>query len=83
MPKRSRLRAVAITRAPAATAILTAAWPNDEVAALKQGAVGGDEISLGLVDDLDQIAADNLHYRAVERPALHPDLLDCFGARRF
>jgi hypothetical protein len=57
-------------------------WPNDEVAALKQRAVGGDEISLGLVDDLDQIAADNLHYRAVERPALHPDLLDCFGARR-
>ena len=30
--KRSRFRAVAMTRAPAATAILTAAWPNDDVA---------------------------------------------------
>ena len=32
MGKRSGLRAVAMTRAPAATAILSAAWPNDDVA---------------------------------------------------
>ena len=32
MAKRSRLRVVAITRAPALTAILSAAWPNEEVA---------------------------------------------------
>ena len=29
---RSRLRVVAMTRAPALTAMLTAAWPKDEVA---------------------------------------------------
>jgi hypothetical protein len=32
MEKRSRVRVVAITRAPALTAILRAAWPNEEVA---------------------------------------------------
>ena len=32
MANRLRVRVVAMTRAPAATAILTAAWPNDEFA---------------------------------------------------
>ena len=32
MAKRSRFRVVAITRAPALTAMLTAAWPKEEVA---------------------------------------------------
>ena len=32
MAKRSRLRVVAMTRAPALTARLTAAWPKEDVA---------------------------------------------------